>query len=69
MERVKLFISCANLHSSRDYNKRSQTPLQLTLGAEHDKHWIDYFYDKPVIKQRGITLEKVDKYNRWLNAA
>ena len=25
------------------------------------------FYDKSIIKQRGIPLEKVDDYNHWLN--
>jgi hypothetical protein len=69
MERVKLFISCSNLHSSRDYRKRSLTPLQLTLGTQHGKHWIDFFYDKPVIRQHGIRLEKVNHYNKCLNAA
>jgi len=69
MNKIRLFISCSNLHSSRDYSKRSQTPLQLTLGAEHDKHWIDYLYAKPTIKQQGIRLEKLDDYRKWLNAA
>lgn len=54
MDFLRLFLNTSNLHSSRDYNKRSKTPLQIMLGDQHDMRWIDYFFDKPIIKQRGF---------------
>jgi hypothetical protein len=58
MNRFRLFINCSHIHSSRTYEKRSQTPTEILLGKEFDKHWIDYFYPKPVLKHKGIPINQ-----------
>lgn len=54
MEFLRLFLNTTNLHSSRDYNKRSKTPLQIMLGDQYDFRWIDLFYERPTLRQRGL---------------
>lgn len=54
MDFLRLFLNTTNLHSSRDYNKSSRTPLQIMLGDQYDFRWIDLFYERPTLRQRGL---------------
>lgn len=59
LDLLRLFINTSPIHSSRDYSKRSKTPLQLMMGDEHNIQWIDFLFDKPVIRQRGLKHPQV----------
>ena len=69
LDMIRLYINTSPIHSSRDYKKRSKTPLQLIMGDEHNVQWLDLLFDKPVIRQRGLKHPQIAANHKTLPKA
>jgi len=69
MDLIRFIVNNSNVHSSRDYQKRARTPVQLLLQDDTVPTWINYLHPKPHIRINGIEQNIYHKQQQQFKTA
>ena len=69
MDLIRFIVNNSNVHSSRNYQKRARTPVQLLLKDDTVPTWIDYLHPKPHIRINGIEQTVYHKQQQQFKTA